>query len=75
MKITTPRPSSSSYFDETPSNHKRMKGDHQACLLVGINYYIAKPIEPQILVDIEKKWLPPSIKKQISRQTTHGDSK
>jgi PAS domain S-box-containing protein len=37
-----------------------MKDDHEACLLVGMNDYIAKPIVPQILADTIKKWLPPN---------------
>jgi PAS domain S-box-containing protein len=35
-----------------------MKGDREKCLEAGMNDYVPKPIEPQILADVLDKWLP-----------------
>jgi PAS domain S-box-containing protein len=36
-----------------------MKEDQEACLIVGMNDYVARPIVPQILFETIKKWLHP----------------
>ena len=34
-----------------------MQGDREKCIEAGMDDYIAKPIEPQVLVDMMEKWL------------------
>jgi HPt (histidine-containing phosphotransfer) domain-containing protein len=35
-----------------------MKGDRERCLAAGMNDYIAKPVSPEALASVLKKWLP-----------------
>ena len=35
-----------------------MEGDRDKCLAAGMNDYIAKPVQPELLLDTLKRWLP-----------------
>lgn len=48
-----------------------MTGDRERCIKAGIDDYIAKPIEPEELFDIIKKWIKPKIE---GIETVHSDT-
>ncbi|RLA79358.1 MAG: hypothetical protein DRG78_13110, partial [Epsilonproteobacteria bacterium] len=53
-----------------------MQGDKEKCSLAGMDDYIAKPIDPELLKSVLKKWLSHSESKQIveiSKATTSSD--
>jgi len=35
-----------------------MQGDREACLDAGMDDYVSKPIDPEVLLDVIKRWLP-----------------
>ncbi|NIB44958.1 response regulator [Pseudomaricurvus alkylphenolicus] len=54
-----------------------MKGDRQACLDAGMNDYIAKPLEPEVIASVLRHWLPQAhtnLAKQAPPETTTSQS-
>ncbi|MCP3951833.1 MAG: PAS domain S-box protein [Desulfobacterales bacterium] len=40
-----------------------MKGDREKCLEAGMNDYIAKPVDPQVIANVLERWLRDAVKK------------
>lgn len=43
-----------------------MRGDEEACIRAGMNDYLTKPIEPEVLYEKLSKWLPERCKRQLA---------
>ena len=42
-----------------------MKGDRERCIKAGMDDYISKPIEPQVMIDTIEKWIKSSLRIQV----------
>jgi signal transduction histidine kinase/DNA-binding response OmpR family regulator len=51
-----------------------MKGDREQCIKSGMDDYISKPIEPQVLIDTIKKWTENYEEKKVNIAPTQHES-